>query len=438
MNLLGLTITQKVMLGTALLGCVAGVIGSFAVLRRRALVGDMLSHAALPGICLAFLLMGRRNLLGLMLGAFVAGVAGIAVMTLVRRWTRTREDAAIGIVLSTFFGAGIVLLTIISRMPIGGKAGLESFLFGAAATMRNADIAIIAGFSISCLLILLLFYKEFKVYSFDPEFAVAQGWPGLTLDLLMMGTLTAVTIVGLPAVGVVLMAAMIIMPCATARFWTNRLGVLLTLSGVIGLLMGSVGTLVSIQQKLPPGPVIVLTGTLLFVVSLLFAPARGVLMSMWRSLRLRHKMARRNLLRTLYELSETALPERPIVSTAQILHVRSWNSVQLNRMLRHAAREGLVVTTPEGVQLTPAGLKEAAAVTRRHRLWELYLIEGANVAPERSERDADSIEHYLSPEITRILEARLAQAGRLPVTADVLQSPHDTGTAPASQEVSHG
>ncbi len=437
--LLALTITQKVLLGTSLLGCVAGLIGSFAVLRRRALVGDMLSHAALPGICIAFLLMQRRHLLGLMIGAFLAGLVGIGIMTLLRRWTRTREDAAIGIVLSTFFGLGIVLLTRISRMPLGGKAGLESFLFGSAATMRNLDIAIIAGFSCVCLAVLLLFYKEFKVYSFDPEFARAQGWPGLLLDLLMMGTLTAVTIVGLPAVGVVLMAAMIIIPASAARFWTNRLGRMLVLSGIVGVVMGALGTLLSIQQQLPPGPIIVLTGAALFLLSMFFAPARGVVAASLRTRRLRGKTNRENLLRTLYELSEDRLPERPPLPVAQILEERPWSAKQLASLLRDARRQGWIVDGAGGVQLTEPGLHEAAVLTRRHRLWELFLIEGANVAPDHVDRDADSIEHFLSPEIVQVLEQRLARSGRLPQDPTHLpDSPHDLASRPPSQEPSHG
>ena len=194
------------------------------MLRRRALVGDMLSHAALPGICIAFLIMGKRNLIGLSLGALATGLLGIGLVTLIRRWTRTKEDAAIGIVLSTFFGAGIVLLSIIQQQPSGNQAGLNSYLFGETAGITRHDIRLIAAVACICLVIVALLYKEFELLSFDPDFATAQGWPTLALDLLMMGTLAVVTIVGLPLCGVILMAALIILPGAAARFWTNRSG----------------------------------------------------------------------------------------------------------------------------------------------------------------------------------------------------------------------
>jgi manganese/zinc/iron transport system permease protein len=189
------SITINVMMGTALLGATAGAIGTFAVLRRRALVGDMLSHAALPGICIAFLIMGHRNFLGLSLGALATGLVGILVVAILTRWTRTKEDAAIGIVLSTWFGAGMVLLSVAQRNTSGYPAGLKSYLLGEAAGIGRGDVQLIAFVALICLVVVSMLYKEFKLLSFDADFAAAQGWPALALDLAMMGTLAVVTIV---------------------------------------------------------------------------------------------------------------------------------------------------------------------------------------------------------------------------------------------------
>src|SRR5688500_16781377 len=240
--MIGGSITTNIMLGTALLGATAGVIGTFAVLRRRALVGDLLSHAALPGICLAFLVMTSRNRLGRSIGALVTGLLGIALVAVITRWTRTKEDAAIGIVLSTFFGAGVVLLSWIQQLPSGNQAGLSTYLFGETAGILRRDIQIIAVVAVFCLLVVMLLFKEFEMLSFDTDFATSQGWPTLSLDLLMMGTLTVVTIVGLPICGVILMAALIILPGAAARFWSNRLGPLLMIAGAFGAAAGVIGT----------------------------------------------------------------------------------------------------------------------------------------------------------------------------------------------------
>ena len=202
--------TAVVLLGTSLLGANAGLVGCFAVLRRRALTGDALAHAALPGLCLAFLAVGQRSRPALLLGAFVTGVLGVVVIAALRRWTRIKEDAAIGIVLSVFFGAGIVLSRLIqNRSSVGSKAGLDSYILGKTAGIIAQDVYLIAGVSLASLVLVLVLYKEFKLVVFDSGFASVQGWPVLGLDLLLMGLIALAVVFGLPAVGVVLMAALL-------------------------------------------------------------------------------------------------------------------------------------------------------------------------------------------------------------------------------------
>jgi manganese/zinc/iron transport system permease protein len=437
--MIGTSITSTIMLGTALLGATAGVIGTFAVLRRRALVGDMLSHAALPGICLAFLLTQSRDLLALSLGALATGLAGIALMTIIRRWTITKEDAAIGIVLSTFFGAGIVLLSIIQQLPEGNQAGLGSYLFGETAGITGRDIQLIAGVAVFCLIVVTLLYKEFELLSFDADFARSQGWPTMALDLLMMGTLAIVTIVGLPICGVILMAALIILPGTAARFWTNRLGKLLVIAAGLGAASGVVGTFLASPlpeqwfgtkmldtRLLPPGPLIVLSAAGFFLISLLFAPKRGVIAENVALVRLKLRILREHLLRALYELSEPALPQRPFIEQSKLAAQRSWSQWLVRWWLAGFRARGLVVQDGEAVQLTPAGLAAAAEVTRTHRLWELFLVESAGIASDHVDRDADDVEHMLPAPLVRDLERRLAASGRMPVVPQsVPESPHD-------------
>lgn len=430
----GLGVTEKVMIGTTLLGCVAGMIGCFAVLRRRALVGDMLAHAALPGLCLAFLISGGRNFAELFLGALIAGVVGVALVTFAARWTRTKEDAAIGIVLSTFFGLGIVLLSVIRRLPRGNKSGLDTFLFGQAASMRNQDLLVFSGIAVLVLGLLMLMYKEFKILCFDPDFAAAQGWPTVWLDLTMMATLAVVTVVGLPAVGVVLMAALIIIPAATAGFWTNRLGPMLLLSGAIGGASSALGTAISAGRfgwqgaadvsplhasNLPTGPLIVLCGAAMFTISLLLAPDRGILMRMLTSAVLRRSTRRQGLLRAIYELGESEQAGRAIVAFSSIVNECRWSERMVRRWIRQLERRQLVERLPGGVRLTQAGAKQAARITRAHRLWELYLLEGANIDLDLAERDADSIQQLLGPDVVARLENELRDQGRLPSASTV-------------------
>ena len=272
-----LTQTTLVLLGTVLLGITAGLVGTFAYLRRRALAGDVIAHAALPGLCLAFLITQSRSMGVLLTGALITGVAGAFLMSLLRRVSRLREDAILGTVLSIAYGLGIALTrTIQNHYRNERGADLESFIIGRAATMLAGDVLQIAVASIACSVVIVVMYKELKLLSFDESFCRVQGWPATRLDLLLM-FLTAVTVIaGLPAVGVVLTAALLIIPAAAARFWTDRLSSMMTISAGIGGVSGAVGTLLSARlDQMPTGPLVVLTASSLFVVSWMFAPKRG-------------------------------------------------------------------------------------------------------------------------------------------------------------------
>ena len=271
--------TTLVLIGTVLLGMTAGLVGTFAYLRRRALAGDVIAHSALPGLCLAFLLTESRSIAPLLTGALITGVIGAFLMSVLRRISRLREDAILGTVLSVAYGLGIALTrTIQNHYRNEPGADLESFIIGRAATMLAADVLQIGLAAVACSAAVLLIYKELKLLSFDESFCRVQGWPATRLDLLLM-FLTAVTvIVGLPAAGVVLTAALLIIPAAAARFWTDRLSSMMWLSAFIGGISGATGTLLSARlDDMPTGPLVVLTAASLFLISWTFAPARGLL-----------------------------------------------------------------------------------------------------------------------------------------------------------------
>ena len=226
--------TIVVLLGVSILGAGAGMVGSFAVLRKRALTGDAVAHAALPGVCVAFLILGQRNLTFMLLGALASGVLGIVIIAALCRWTRVREDAAIGIVLSVFPGLGFALSRMIQNMTTSGsKAGLESFILGKTAGMTRPDVYLILASALFCLAVVLILYKEFKVVAFDSGFARSLGWPIYWLDLLLMSLIAVAVVIGLPAVGIIMMAALLILPGAAARFWTDSLGWLLSIVIII-------------------------------------------------------------------------------------------------------------------------------------------------------------------------------------------------------------
>lgn len=265
-----------IMLGSMLLGFSSGMVGSFTYLRKQSLIGDTLAHAALPGICIAFMLSGVKSTFLFMLGALVSGIIATVGISVITKYSRIKQDTALGVILSVFFGVGVMLLTRIQHGDYGSQSGLDKYMFGQAASMVRSDVYTMLGVSIFLLVVCCLLFKEFKLISFDPGFARGMGYPsGLLAQLLLFLTVIAV-VAGVQIVGVVLVAALLVTPAAAARYWTHRLGLMVALAGLFGALSGVIGTVISATTPdLPTGPVTVLVATGLFAVSVLFAPDRG-------------------------------------------------------------------------------------------------------------------------------------------------------------------
>ncbi len=282
---------RTVALGTAVLGLVSGTLGAFAFLRRQSLIGDAISHAALPGVVLAFMLTGIKGPAVLMAGAAAAGIAGVLLVIAVTRSTRIKQDAALGIILSVFFGFGLMLLTFLQRDPNARQAGLNHFLFGQAATLLGGDVLMMAIFGGAALFLLALFWKEFKLLSFDRDFGASLGFPMPLLEVGITLLLVVAIVIGLQAVGVVLMSAMIVAPAAAARQWTDRLGLMVVLSGLFGAAAGVAGTAISgLASGLSTGPVIVLCISAIAAFSLLFGASRGIVWAWLRRQRNRQAL----------------------------------------------------------------------------------------------------------------------------------------------------
>ena len=267
---------QVVALGAALLGMASGLIGSFAVLRRQSLLGDVVSHAALPGIAAVFLMTGTKDTVWLLIGALCSGLAATGFIIGVVRYSRVKFDTALSLGMSVFFGLGLVLLTYVQKIPNSNQAGLQRFIFGQAAVLLKSDILVIAVTGAVLLALTLLFWKEFKLLSFDPEFARSLGLPTRSLNVLLSAMTVAAIIAGLQTVGVILMSAMLVAPAVAARQWTNRLGVMVGLAALFGAVSGVAGTLASSAlPKLPAGPAIVVAADVLVLISLALGRARS-------------------------------------------------------------------------------------------------------------------------------------------------------------------
>ena len=297
---------RTITLGTAVLGAICGMLGSFAVLRKQSLLGDAISHAALPGIAIAFLIIGTKNSSAFLLGALISGLIGTFWIRGITRKTHLKSDTALGLILSLFFGFGMLLLTYIQKMPNANQAGLESYLFGQAATLLESDVwvmVIITGIS---LIILLLFWKELKLLLFDADYTKTLGFNTKFLDILITSFIVIAIVLGLQTVGVVLMSAMLLAPAAAARQWTNNLATMVVIAAIFGASSGVLGTAISASHNnLSTGPVIVLIAGVFVLFSFIFSPGRGLLFREIRFRKNRNDLQLHKTLSFMYDIART-------------------------------------------------------------------------------------------------------------------------------------
>lgn len=270
--------TQMVLLGTALLGLASGIAGTFAVLRKESLIGDGLSHAALPGVVIAFLLTGIKDIEVLIIGAALSAITAAWLITITVENSKIKFDGALATILSAFFGLGMVLLTYLQSLNNADQAGLSKFIFGQAATILARDVYITSAAALIIIVLTALFWKELKLISFDVEYAKTLQIP-VTFTLILYRSLLIMTIIiGIQSVGAILISSLLIAPAVGARQWTNKLGTMCILAGLFGMVSAMGGTIWSTTvQKLPTGPAIIVILSVIVLLSLIFAPNRGIL-----------------------------------------------------------------------------------------------------------------------------------------------------------------
>jgi manganese/zinc/iron transport system permease protein len=389
---------------------------------------------------IASLAGGDGKSLGVLLvGAAVSGCLGLATILLIRNATRLKEDAALGIVLSVFFGAGVAVLGVAQQMQTGHAAGLEAFIYGKTASMSPGDAQLIGAAAIAVMIVCLLLFKELKLLCFDESYAASRGYPLLLLDVVLMGLVVVVTIIGLQAVGAILMIALLVIPACSARFWTESMPVMTLASAAIGATSALVGAGMSaVLPRLPSGAMIVVVAAAGFGLSMLFAPSRGLLARELRRRQLNAKVHRQHLLRAIYEWLESRglapEPEQQALSEpiplADLVPLRSWTRRQLETYVRRAESAGQLNYDSGGnVRLTAQGSRDAAKNVHDHRLWELYLIKYADVAPSQVDRGADAIEHVLDASMVAELESLVRQQTATPA---IPASPHPVDLGPIS------
>jgi len=405
-----------VLAGAMVLGVTAGSLGCFAVLRRHSLLGDALAHAALPGVCIAFLIgtwagVDPKQPMLLLSGALGTAWVGTLLILGITRSTRLKQDAAIGIVLSVFFGAGMVLLTYLQSMDNAQQAGLDKFLFGQAAALTRADVIAMAVFAAVVLGTLFVFYRPFKLLVFDAEHAASLGIHVRRYEVLLVSLMVVAVVLGLRTVGVVLMAAMLVTPAAAARQWTDRFGLMIAIAGVIGMAAGAAGAWISaLETRIPTGPVIVLAATALLLVSLLVSPRRGLLWAWIRRRRNRKRIRVENMLKDFWRLSERDSSYAAPRAVSDVIAVRGASQ----RAIDEAEARGFIRRSGTQLQLTESGLLRASRVVRNHRIWEAYLSNRLELADDHLHRDAEDMEHALDDEVIEQIDAALGHPARDP------------------------
>jgi manganese/zinc/iron transport system permease protein len=346
--------TQWVLLSTLLLGIASGVLGSFALLRKQSLIGDAVAHAALPGICFAFMFIGEKNFFVLLIGAAATGLLAAYTIQLITNTTRIKEDTAICLVLSVFFGLGIVLLTKVAQMPTGNQSGLDDFIFGQAASLVGRDVQLMGLTAAVLIVITTLLFKEFKVSTFDPQFARGIGLPVGLLNFFFVSLLVITVVIGIQAVGVILMAAMLITPAVSARYWTDSLRTMVLISGIVGGLSGAAGTLISTLGKgLSTGPFIVLSATAIFIVSLLFSPKRGLISIILRRARNDDRLAIRFVLKKVHGWRNKSISEESLFQETNISKIR------FARVINHLMKNGYILKSDGIISITDPGTMKA-------------------------------------------------------------------------------
>ncbi len=360
---------RTVALGGAALGIVSGVLGCFAVLRQQSLMGDALSHAALPGVGAAFLI-GGRSLGLLLLGAGAASWLGSQFIRALTRTTRIKQDTAMGIVLAAWFAAGVVLLTYIQSLPNASQAGLETFIFGQAAAMVESDVHLIAAVGGVAFAVLALFWKEFKLITFDSEFAAANGFRVGMIDTLLTTLIVVAVVLGLQLAGVILMVGMMIAPGIAARQWTHKLGQMVVLSAVLGAFAGGTGAIISaIDADIPTGPMIIVVAFALVTISICFAPERGLVWKLLHQRRDHRRFAAQHVLRDMYRYALSHGHAGHPVPGSFLIGTRGTAALA---GLAELQQRGAVSQLGSSWVLTALGISEAERDQESQRLWDVY------------------------------------------------------------------
>ena len=390
----------RALIASSLVGIMCGMIGSFIVLRNMALIGDALAHAILPGIFIAFVILGYSTI-GFFIGSVLAGLIAAVGITWIQHNVKTKNDAAIGIVFTAMFSLGVIGISWISREQ-GVHLDLKDFLFGSVLGISNEDIYLTAVITVFCILSVVVFYRYLFITTFQPTIAQTMGISVKFVHYYLMLLLSFAVVAALRTVGVILVVAMLITPAATALLLSDKLKNVVIISSILGLLSAFFGLIFSIVFETTPGPAMAVTATVIYFIAVIFAPKKGLLVRSIRKSRQKSKIEKEDILRQAIKFGNGT-----DITLDLILERLSFGRSQLLRHLNKLGKDGLVATSNNHFNLTTEGISKANELVRAHRLWETYLVDNLGLTESQIHEDADKYEHLLTDEILDEVDMQL-------------------------------
>lgn len=380
----------RALIASSLVGLMCGVLGCFIVLRNMSLVGDALSHAILPGVVFAFMIVGY-SAMGFFIGAVLAGLVAAVAITWIQQKVKTKNDAAVGIVFTAMFSVGVMGISWISRNE-GVHLDLKDFLFGNVLGVANTDLYLTAGITVYVIASIIVLYRYLFATTFQPVIAETMGISVKIIHYFLMLLLSFAVVAALQTVGVILVVAMLITPASTALLLSNRLQVVLVIAGAVGLASAVIGLLAAILFETTPGPAMAVVATLCYLLAVGFAPEKGLIFQFWRKMRLRRRIEIEDLIKQAFHLQQAGG-----LTVEALAKQLGWGALKIRRRLSILSDKGLI--DKEKMELSSGGLTAARKLVRAHRLWETYLADQVGLSGEQVHDEAEYFEHLLSEEL---------------------------------------
>ena len=389
----------RALIASSMVGVTCGLLGSFIVLRNMALIGDALAHAILPGVVVAFSIIGMSTV-GFFIGSVTAGLLTAALITWIQGNVNTKNDAAIGIVFTTMFALGVIGISAANRRP-GVHLDLKDFLFGTTLGISNEDIYLLLGIGIYVIFSVVVFYRYLFATTFQPVIAKTMGISIRAIHYFLMLILSFVIVASLKAVGIILVVAMLITPASTALLLSNKLQKVLIISVLLGFSSAVTGMILAIQFDTTPGPMMAVVAAFFYFLAVFFSPIKGLVFKSIRNKKLRSKIYLEDTLKQAFRLQQ-----KGNLTFKNLQEKLGYNTNLLKNNLSKMAKQNIVQLSPE-LLLTQSGQDQANKLVRAHRLWETYLVNEMGLSAEQIHEDAEKYEHLLTEDMLDEVDAKL-------------------------------